>query len=93
MLLGHLLPNSIMYDGFCRNSQNDKSIIDFISVNVVDECYQNCIKIYDCKAFAFNSKTTIGLSNCNLYRIGPYIKGTGDSGVLCYVIQGSKICD
>ena len=85
--LGQYLPNTT-YNGFCRDPQYDKDIIEFIPTTKIDECYQNCKNTHDCEAFAFNDKTTIGLSNCDLYRNGPYTQGTGASDVICYVLQG-----
>ena len=85
--LGLYLPITT-YNGFCLDPQFDKDIIGFIPTTEVYECYQKCKTTHDCKAFAFNDKTTIGLSNCYLYRNGPYTQGTGASEVICYVLQG-----
>lgn len=90
MILDYLA-QSLVYNGFCRDSQNNKDIIDFLSVTDVSTCNQTCKDTFGCAAFAFNSKTLVGLSNCNLYRQGPYIQGTGDSHVLCYVFEGIKL--
>ena len=90
MILDYLLP-SLVYNGFCRNSQHNKDIIDFISVTDVSICNQKCKDTFGCTAFAFNSKTLVGLSNCNLYRQGPYTHGDGYLHVLCYVFEGTKL--
>ena len=88
--IGQDLPRTT-YNGFCRNPQYDKNIIDFIPVNAANECHLKCRNKNDCAAFAFNSKTTVGLSNCDLYRNGPYTQGTGASDIICYVIEGTKL--
>ena len=81
------LPNTT-YSGYCRDPQYDKSIIDFIPVKDVQECHMKCRNAKECAAFAFNSKNTNGLPNCDLYRGGPYMQGTGASRIICYVFQG-----
>ena len=84
------LTQSLVFNGFCRDSQHNKDIIDFLSVKDVSICNQTCKDTFGCAAFAFNSKTLVGLSNCNLYRHGPYIQGDGYSNVLCYVFEGTN---
>ena len=81
------LPNTT-YSGYCRDPQYDKSIIDFIPVKDVQECHVKCMNAKECAAFAFNSKNTNGMPNCDLYRGGPYMQGTGASRIICYVFQG-----
>ena len=81
------LPNTT-YGGYCRDPQYDKSIIDFIHVTDVQECHIKCRNTNYCAAFAFNSRNTAGLPNCDLYRGGPYMQGTGASRIICYVFQG-----
>ena len=81
------LPNTT-YSGYCRDPQYDKSIIDFIPVKDAQECNIKCRNDNDCAAFAFNSKDTAGKPNCDLYRAGPYVQGTGATRIICYVFQG-----
>ena len=73
------------FKGYCRDKAGGKDIIDYIPVKDKSECHRNCNENTECVAFAFN-RNNINRENCDLYRKGPYIYGSGINGITCYVI-------
>ena len=74
------------FDGYCRDKNGGKDIIDYIPVKDKSECHKNCDKDAECVAFAFN-RNNINSKNCDLYRKGPYIFGSGKNATTCYIIS------
>merc|ERR1712136_179292 len=76
------------FHGFCRDSNLEKDIIDFIRVEDNLECQNRCQDTKECVAYAFERKR-INKKNCDLYRKGPYVMGSSNipNEVTCYVMQ------
>ena len=76
------------FDGFCRKSDGSKDYIKDLQTKNVGSCYQTCKDTSGCVAFAFTPSSD---KNCDLYKGGPYSKGSGKSGSKCYTMEPSTV--
>ena len=76
-----------VFNGYCRDRTGGKDIIEYIHVEDKLGCRNRCEHIEECVAYAF-SKNNINSENCDLYRNGPYILGSGTDAATCYVMSG-----
>ena len=75
------------FNGYCRDRNGGKDIIDYIRVEDKLGCQNRCNDTKECVAYAFD-RNIKSSANCDLYRNGPYINGSGKSAVTCYVMPG-----
>ena len=69
------------FGGYCRYGSNERIGIKQVETNR-QNCYNQC-KITDgCTAFAYDWS----LSYCDLYRGGPYTKGSRRKNTTCYTM-------
>ena len=88
---GQQLPNTT-FKGYCRDSHHTKSNVEFVDVRDVHYCQLECKKSISCIAFAYTSILSGGFFNYRLYSKGPkgpYVTGTNDTNVICYVFPGN----
>ena len=78
-------PKIQSFEGFCReeNGRSKDLIGDFPTANI-GSCYQKCKDTEGCVAFAFTPENT---DNCDLYRGGPYTRGSGRAGSQCFPLE------
>ena len=72
------------YSGLCRDESGEREPTGFLTANDVNSCYDTCLGIAGCTAFAFNYNKRG--RNCHLFRGGPYTKGNGRAYTKCYVM-------
>ena len=72
------------FDGFCRKGDGSKDYIKDLQAKNVGSCYQTCKDTSGCVAFAFTPEST---DNCDLYRGGPYTRGSGRAGSQCFPLE------
>ena len=51
----------------------------------LDVCYERCITTNECTAFTYHNDEPG--KDCNLYRGGPYTKGSGRENAKCYIMR------
>ena len=73
------------FNGYCRDRNGEKDIIEYIQVEDKLGCRNKCEVTKECVAYAFN-RNKINSKNCDLYRNGPYIFGSGKNATTCYVM-------
>ena len=82
------------FDGYCRDTFNNKNGIKYIHASDTRKCHDLCKITAGCRAFAFERNGTFEegqIENCDLYQGGPYIKGTGDNDIACYLMSNGKL--
>ena len=69
------------FDGYCRYGSNEKDWIKEVETNL-QNCYNQCKTTDGCTAFAYDESRNY----CDLYRGGPYTKGSGRENTKCYTM-------
>ena len=82
--------SSTTFNGYCRDKNGEKDIIDYIQVKDRLGCRNECKNTKECVAYAFN-RNNKNSKNCDLYRNGPYIFGSGKNATTCYVMEARSL--